>query len=215
MNAKGNILSRSKRSADVPSAPAGETPALPAYFDLLILLSLILLAAFVLSACSATNEAPPATIPPTSLPADTASGSPADTASGSPADTSASLDFATLDTCALIPPEDIASVIGALRGEPAADPPNGSEKGCLYFNEEGNFADVILGPASDWDLLRQLQPEAEDFTLNGDAAFAADKPDAANLWVLRPGQTVIHVRVSSGDREQAQQLVAKVITQLP
>ncbi len=165
-------------------------------------LPLALLSMLVLVACGVPNApASPATAQARTTPQATS--------------VSAGLDIQSLDACALMPRADIESVLGTLGKEPKADPPNGSEKGCIYYDQQGEYADITLNPASDWTLLRQLQPDATDFTLDGDKAFSADKSYGAELWVLRPGKAVIHVRVSSKDLEQAKRFVPTVIARLP
>jgi hypothetical protein len=132
-----------------------------------------------------------------------------------PTPTSTGLDLKSIDVCTMMPQADVESVFGTLRGDPKVDPPNGPEKGCTYYNQQGHFVDISLHPVEEWSLLRQLQPDAVDSTVNGDKAFSADKPDGAYLWVLRPSKAIIEIRLSSKDPAQAKQFIPKVIARLP
>ena len=166
---------------------------------LAFLLSLIVL----LVGCGA----PP--VAPTLAPTDAPKGPPAPTAA------SVGIDLTRVNVCTLMPKTDIEAVLGALGRDPKVDPPNGSEQGCTFYNQAGEYVDISLAPVADWSLLRQLQPDAKDGTLDGDKAFSAAKFYGAELWVLRQGQAIIHIRLSTKDLEQAKKFVPKVAAHLP
>ncbi len=157
----------------------------------------------MLVACGGPKTAP--TAAPTSTPR----------SSAPPTAASAGIDLTKVDMCTLVPKGDIEAVLGPLGKEPKADPPNGPEIGCTFYNEQGEYVDLSLNPVGDWGMLRQLQPDAKDLTLDGDKAFSADKFYGVELWVLRQGKAIIQVRLSTKDLEQAKKFVPKVAARLP
>lgn len=180
-------------------------------------LAISLIIALALVACG--GSAAPTPLPPvvsaTSATGPSGSATAPGRAAAQRTPTVVGLDISSIDTCALLPRADIESVFGPLGKEPKADFPNGNEKGCIYYNDRGEFADIILNPVSDWSLLREVHPDATDLTLNGDKAFSNKNPDSVSLYVLHLPKAVVHVRVSSKDLAEAKLFVPKVIARLP
>ncbi len=180
-------------------------------------LTIVLTIALALVACG--GSAAPTPLPPgvstASATGPSGSATPPGRAAPQRTATAVGLDISSIDTCVLLPKADIESVFGPLGKEPKADFPNGNEKGCLYYNDRGEFADIILNPVSDWSLLREVHPDATDLTFNGDKAFSNKNPDSVSLYVLHVPKAVIHVRVSSKDLAEAKLFVPKVIARLP
>jgi hypothetical protein len=206
-------------------------------WKLILITSLLIL---FLAGCSKPDDFPPAPVTPAALQADSTQAKPAadiptqaaliemeptdavptemappETAPAASAGGGArSLDFNTLDICTFLPRAEVEKLLGTLSKDPQVDPPNGSEKGCLYYDGQGMFVDVILSPASDFDLLRQMHPDAVDIDFNGETAFSNENFSATELFVLHGSTAVIHVRVSSEDLEQARVFAALVTSLL-
>jgi hypothetical protein len=185
-----------------------------------MLLSVLLV--LLLAACGGeTSQPTPAGPNPTTdaipLPTGTArlvptTGPTSTTAStGSPA----ALDLSSLDVCTFVPTEILAGIFGPLKDAGTQDTVLGKEKGCTFYNEEGNFADIRIYPPDGWELQKSLEADKIEIGGLGDEAFAVDKSDAYDLWVLAQDVAVTEVRVSTHDEEQARQIAEALLAQLP
>lgn len=125
------------------------------------------------------------------------------------------LDLSSLDVCTFVPREILAGIFGPLKDEGTPDTVLGREKGCTFYNEEGNFADMRIYPPDEWELRKSLEADRIEVGGLGDEAFAVDKSDAYDLWVLAQDLAVMEVRVSTHDEEQARQIAEALLAQLP
>src|SRR5262249_3540892 len=125
------------------------------------------------------------------------------------------MDLSSVNVCQLISKQDVASVFGPVRDEPKEDPPNGSEKGCTYYNQEGHFVDITLKPLDDWNLILQLKPDAKPIPdIAGYHAVSGPGADALEVWVHQDGKAVIGIRDSLQDADQAKkfaELAVKIV----
>lgn len=184
-------------------------------------LALLLLTALLLAACGGETPATPTA--PVQAPAETASG-PAPTTDAIPAPTDTTeastssgeaIDLASLDPCTFVPQAEIAGIFGPLKDAGTVDTALGLEKGCTFYNEDGNFVSLTVHPADMWDLRKNLEADTEPVSGLGDEAFGVDKSDAYDLFVLVRDVAMLEVRVSTHDQTQARQLAESMIAQLP
>lgn len=126
------------------------------------------------------------------------------------------MDLSKVDVCTLLPASEAEAVFGTkLQKPPQADPPNGNEKGCIYYNEQGHYADIVLHPVDDWSFIKQVQTEGKDLPdIDGHSAFGGEMQSAYRIYVLAQGKAVVDVRDSSGDQGQAEKFVRKVLSLL-
>ncbi|HVG00895.1 MAG TPA: hypothetical protein VND68_13735 [Chloroflexia bacterium] len=196
-----------------------------------MLLSVLLV--LLLAACGGeTSQPTPAGPNPTTdaipLPTGTTPAGPNPTTDAIPAPTSTmrvesttgtgssgALDLSSLDVCAFVPREILAGIFGPLKDEGTPDTVLGKEKGCTFYNEEGNFADMRIYPPDEWELRKNLESDKIEVGGLGDEAFAVDKSDAYDLWVLAQDLAVMEVRVSTHDEEQARLIAEALLAQLP
>jgi hypothetical protein len=132
-----------------------------------------------------------------------------------PTGTSGAIDLSALDVCAFVPRDILVGIFGPLKDEGTPDTVLGKGKGCTFYNEEGNFADIRIYPPGAWDLQKGLEADKIEVGGLGDEAFAVDKSDAYDLWVLAQDVAVTEVRVSTHDEEQARQIAEALLAQLP
>jgi len=122
------------------------------------------------------------------------------------------MDLSHVNVCQLITKDDVASVFGPVRDEPKEDPPNGNEKGCTYYNQEGHFVDISLSPLDDWNLILQLNPDAKPISdIGGHHAVSKPGVDSLEVWVHQDGKAVINVRDSLQDADQARKFAEMAV----
>jgi hypothetical protein len=117
--------------------------------------------------------------------------------------------------CSFVPRDILAGIFGPLKDEGTQDTVLGKEKGCTFYNQEGNFADIRIYPPDLWELQKGLEADKIEVGGLGDEAFAVDKSDAYDLWVLAQDVAAMEVRVSTHDEEQARQIAEALLAQLP
>ena len=183
-----------------------------------ILLSVLLV--LLLAACGGEGSQPTSAVAPTTdaIPAPTGT-TPLD--STGPTSTTAStgasgaLDLSSLDVCTFIPKDVLVGIFGPLKDEGTQDTVLGEEKGCTFYNEEGHFADIRIYPPDNLELRKNLEDNKMEISGLGDEAFAVDKSDAYDLFVLVRDVAFVEVRVSTHSEEQARQIAEAVLAQLP
>ncbi|HEY0072006.1 MAG TPA: hypothetical protein VGE04_18750 [Chloroflexia bacterium] len=181
-----------------------------------------ILLVLLLAACGGEPSQPtPAVANPTTdaIPAPTATISarptPRPTSTRGSTGSSGALDLSSLDVCAFVPKEVLASIFGPLKDEGTQDTVLGKEKGCTFFNQEGEFADIRIYPPDIWELQKGLEADKIEVGGLGDEAFAVSKSDAYDLWVLAQDVAATEVRVSTQDEEQARQIAEELLALFP
>jgi hypothetical protein len=125
------------------------------------------------------------------------------------------LDLSSLNVCTFVPREVIEGIIGPLKDEGTPDTVLGKEKGCTFYSEDGNFADIRIYPPNNWELQKGLEADKIIISDLGSEGFVVNKSDAYEVWVLARDVAVVQVRVSSHSGAQARQIAEAVLALLP
>ena len=133
---------------------------------------------------------------------------------------SQSLDLSTLDVCAFIPLADVESVWGSIKRTSYLLISDHGEKGCVYYNMDGNWVNIIFHQESQYNVAWKRENESsvssrlKEVSGIGDSAFYMQGFRPVQLWVLVKGKAAIQINADTYNEGLTILLAQKVVALL-